>query len=77
MPVMFMLILNNFSSGLTYYYFLANIITFVQNMIAKRFINPDEVLNKLESNKNKAPTKSKFQKRLEEAAKQKGYKSKK
>jgi YidC/Oxa1 family membrane protein insertase len=77
MPVMFMLILNNFSSGLTYYYFLANIITFVQNMIAKRFINPDEVLNKLEANKKKAPTKSKFQKRLEEAAKQKGYKSKK
>ena len=27
MPVMFMLILNNFSAGLTYYYFLANLIT--------------------------------------------------
>jgi YidC/Oxa1 family membrane protein insertase len=33
MPVMFMLILNNFSAGLTYYYFLANIITFGQNYI--------------------------------------------
>lgn len=77
MPVMFMLILNNFSSGLTYYYFLANIITFGQNMIAKRFVDEDAVLSKLEANKKKAPSKSKFQKRLEEAAKQKGYKPKK
>ena len=77
MPVMFMLILNNFSSGLTYYYFLANIITFGQNMIAKRFIDEEAVLSKLEANKKKAPSKSNFQKRLEAAAKQKGYKSKK
>ncbi len=77
MPVMFMLILNNFSSGLTYYYFLANIITFGQNLIAKRFIDDEAVLRKLESNKKKAPTKSKFQQRLEAAAKQKGYKPKK
>jgi len=75
MPLMFMLILNNFSSGLTYYYFLANIITFGQNMLTKRFIDPDEVLKKLEENKKKAPKKSKFQQRLEAAAKQKGYKA--
>ncbi|MCD4770480.1 MAG: membrane protein insertase YidC, partial [Bacteroidales bacterium] len=74
MPVMFMLILNKFSSGLTYYYFLANIITFGQNMISKKFIDEEAVLKKLEANKKKTPQKSKFQKRLEEAAKQKGYK---
>jgi len=74
MPVMFMLILNNFSSGLTYYYFLANIITFGQNLITKRFIDEDAVLRKLETNKKKAPSKSKFQQRLEAAAKQRGYK---
>ena len=51
MPVMFMLILNNFSSGLTYYYFLANIITFGQNMISKKFIDEEAVLKKLEANK--------------------------
>lgn len=72
MPVMFMLILNNFSSGLTYYYFLANMITFGQNTISKRFINPDEVLAKLAQNKKKPPTKSKWQQRLEAAAKQRG-----
>jgi YidC/Oxa1 family membrane protein insertase len=38
MPVMFMLILNNFSAGLTYYYFLANIITFGQNFLSKSLL---------------------------------------
>ncbi len=73
MPVMFMLILNNFSAGLTYYYFLANMITFGQNMIAKRLINADAVLAKLEENKKKPMKKSRWQQRLEQAAKQRGY----
>jgi YidC/Oxa1 family membrane protein insertase len=72
MPVMFMLILNNFSSGLTYYYFLANMITYGQNIISKRFINADKVLATLEENKKKPLKKSKWQQRLEAAAKQRG-----
>jgi YidC/Oxa1 family membrane protein insertase len=72
MPVMFMLILNNFSSGLTYYYFLANMFTYVQNIISKRFINADAVLATLEENKKKPVKKSKWQQRLESAAKQRG-----
>jgi YidC/Oxa1 family membrane protein insertase len=72
MPVMFMLMLNNFSSGLTYYYFLANILTYFQNIISKRFINADAVLATLEENKKKPLKKSKWQQRLEEAAKQRG-----
>ena len=72
MPVMFMLILNQFSSGLTYYYFLANMLTWVQNLISKRFIDADKVLAVLEENKKKPLKKSKWQQRLEEAAKQRG-----
>jgi len=72
MPVMFMLILNNFSAGLTYYYFLANMLTYAQNMISKRFINADAVLATLEENKKKPLKKSKWQQRLEDAAKQRG-----
>jgi len=72
MPVMFMLILNNFSAGLTYYYFLANMLTYLQNIASKRFINADAVLAKLEENKKKPLKKSKWQQRLEEAAKQRG-----
>ena len=70
MPVMFMLIMNNLSSGLTYYYFLVNIITFGQNWISKLFIDEVAVLRKLDENKNKPLKKSKFQLRLEQAAKQ-------
>jgi YidC/Oxa1 family membrane protein insertase len=72
MPIMFMLILNNFSSGLTYYYFLANIITYIQNLISKRFIDESKVLATLEENKKKPLKKSKWQQRLEDAARQRG-----
>jgi YidC/Oxa1 family membrane protein insertase len=72
MPVMFMFILNSFSAGLTYYYFLANVITYLQNIISKRFINADAVLATLEENKKKPLKKSKWQQRLEEAARQRG-----
>ena len=72
MPVMFMLILNNFSAGLTYYYFLANMITYAQNVISKQFIDSDAVLAKLAENKKKPVQKSKWQQRLEMAAKQRG-----
>jgi YidC/Oxa1 family membrane protein insertase len=72
MPVMFMLMLNNFSSGLTYYYFLANMLTWVQNIVSKRFINADKVLATLEENKKKPIKKSKWQQRLEDAARQRG-----
>jgi len=73
MPVMFMFLFNNFSSGLTYYYFLANMLTLVQNKLSKRFINADKVLATLEENRKKPVPKSKWQQRLEQAAKQRGY----
>ncbi len=73
MPVTFMLFLNNFSAALNYYYFLANLITFGQNMLAKSFVKEEEILKKLKESKNAPVKKSKWQQRLEEAAKAKGY----
>jgi YidC/Oxa1 family membrane protein insertase len=72
MPVMFLIIMNKFSSGLTYYYFLANMITWIQNIVSKRFIDSDKVLATLEANKKKPVPKSKWQQRLEEASKKRG-----
>ena len=72
MPVMFMLILNAFPAGLTYYYFLANMLTWGQNIISKRFIDQEKVLATLEENRKKPLKKSKWQQRLEEAAKRRG-----
>jgi len=73
MPVMFMLILNNFSAGLTYYYFLANVITIIQTQVSRRFVDEDEILKKIEENKKKTVKKSKWQQRLEAASKKSGY----
>jgi YidC/Oxa1 family membrane protein insertase len=73
MPVMFMFMLNNFSSGLTYYYFLANVITIGQNYLFKQFVDEKEILRKIEEKKSKTVKKSKFQQRLEDMAKQQGY----
>lgn len=73
MPVMFMFVLNSFSAGLTYYYFLANLITLGQNYLFKQFVDEEKLRKKLYAKKAKAKTKSKFQQRLEQAAKQRGY----
>ena len=74
MPVMFMFMLNNWSSALTYYYFLANIITFGQNQLVKQFVDEEALRKKLKSNQKKpaAKKKSGFQKRIEDMAKQRG-----
>ena len=77
MPVTFMFFLNNFSSGLTYYYFLANVITIGQNYLFKAFVNEEEVLKKLETKKTKPKKKSKWQQRIEEMQKQQQTLSKK
>lgn len=73
MPIMFLGIFNNYASGLSYYYFLANVITFLQMYAFRVLVNEDKLRAKIEANKKKAPKKkSAFAKRLEEAAKQRG-----
>ncbi len=75
MPVMMLFFFNSYSSGLSYYYFLANVISMGQTLLIRKvFINEDSIRAKIESNKKRpqAKKKSGFQKRLEEMAKQKG-----
>lgn len=73
MPVMFMFILNSFAAGLSFYYFISNIVTFAQQAIIRRFVDEDKVLAVMEQNKKNAATgkgkKSKFIAKLEEAMK--------
>ena len=70
MPFMFMFILNSYSSGLSYYYFLANVITIGQTYLIRQFIDEDKVRAQIIQNKKKPVVKSKFQQRLEEMTKQ-------
>lgn len=72
MPVMMIFFFNSFSSGLTFYYFILNILNFGQQAIIKKyFIDEEKILRIMEENKlrNKNKKKSKFQARLEEAMK--------
>ena len=66
-----MFVLNSYSSGLSFYYFCSNIITFGQQALIRRFVDDEKIREKLEENKknNKNKKKSKFQTRLEEAMK--------
>lgn len=78
MPLMFLGMFNNYASGLSYYYFLANVITFTQMYVIRKTIDEGKIRAQIEMNKKKPKKKaSGWQKRLEQAAKQKGYKSKK
>ncbi len=74
MPVIFLGVFNNYSAGLSYYYFLANMITFGQQFMMKRFVDDKKLHAQIEENKKKPviEKKSSFQKRLEDAAKRRG-----
>lgn len=74
MPIMFLGFFNSYSSGLSYYYLLANLITFAQMYIIRRFVDEDKLHAQIQENKKKPVKKSNFQKRLEELAKQQGKK---
>lgn len=69
MPIMFLGFFNSYSSGLSYYYLLANLITFAQIFAIRYFTDEDALRSKIEANKKKPVKKSNWQKRLEDAAK--------
>jgi len=77
MPVMFLFILNGYASGLSYYYFLANVITIGQMYAFRFMIDEDKIRAQIMINKKKPVVKSKFQQKLEEMSKQKGIQPRK
>ena len=77
MPVMFLFILNSYASGLSYYYFLANVFTIGQIYVFRMLIDEDKIRAQILINKKKPVVKSNFQQKLEEMSKQKGIKPRK
>lgn len=69
MPIMFLFIFNSYSSGLSYYYFIATLITILQTWIIRKFVDDKKLLKQIEQAKLKPIKKSKFQQRLEEMQK--------
>lgn len=73
MPLMFMFVLNSYPAGLTYYYFLSNIVTFGMQWGIRKSVNDEAILAKIEAKKAQPKgekKKSKFQARLEEMQRQ-------
>ncbi|WP_296701451.1 membrane protein insertase YidC [Algoriphagus sp.] len=71
MPVMFMFILNSYPAGLSFYYFVSNMVTFGQQAVIKLFVDDTKIRAKVEESKakNVNKKKSKFQQKLEDAMK--------
>ncbi|MBI3502164.1 MAG: membrane protein insertase YidC [Bacteroidetes bacterium] len=75
MPVMFLPFLNKFSAGLSYYYTLANVISFLQMWVIRKYLVDDKKLHAQIAEHMKKPEKpkssfqQKLQKRLEEVQK--------
>ena len=73
MPFTMLFFFNGFASGLSLYYFVANVTSIGQMLTIKRFfINEEKIRAKIEDNKSKAKdrTKPSFMERLQEAAKE-------
>ena len=72
MPLMFMFVLNSYPAGLTYYYFLSNIVTFGMQWGIRKSVDDDAILAKIEAKRAQPKKKkqSKFQARLEEMQRQ-------
>ncbi len=70
MPFIFLSFMNSYSSGLSWYYFLANVITFLQTWAMRKFVSDDKLRAQIDEHMRKPIKKSGFQKRLEDIAKQ-------
>ncbi len=69
MPVIFLGVLNDYAAGLTWYYFVSNMITFGQQWVIRRTVDDTKLHAQIAENRKKPVTKSKFQQRMEEAMK--------
>lgn len=69
MPVMFLFIFNSYASGLSLYYFLSLVFTFVQMWIFKKLVDEEAIHAQIKARQKVPVKKSKFQEKLEEMAK--------
>jgi len=73
-PVLFIGFLNSYPAGLNYYYFLANMMTFLQQYIIRLMVDDKKIHAQIQENKKKPDVKKKqsgFQARMEEMMRQK------
>jgi YidC/Oxa1 family membrane protein insertase len=79
-PIIFLITLNSYPSGLNYYYFLANMLTFLQQYLIRFMVDDKKIHAQIQENKKKPEEKKKksaFQTRMEEAMRQQQVQAKK
>jgi YidC/Oxa1 family membrane protein insertase len=65
-PFILLFVFNKLPAGLTWYYTVSNVITLVLQFVIQNYIiNHDKILAKIEQNRRKPKTKSKWQERIE------------
>lgn len=74
MPLIFFFVLNSFSAGLTFYYTVSTLATFLQQAVIRKFVDDDKIKAVMEENRKKIAasgggSKSKFMNKLQEAMK--------
>ncbi|AQG79171.1 membrane protein insertase YidC [Spirosoma montaniterrae] len=52
-PIMFMFVLNSYPAGLTFYYFVSNVVTIAQQQLIRRFVDEDKIKAVLDDNRKK------------------------
>lgn len=73
MPLIFFFVLNDYPSGLTFYYFISTLFTIGQQFVANKMIDTDKIRMKIDTNVKNSNNgtnpakKSRFQQRLETA----------
>lgn len=70
-PIFLLFFFNQLPSALTWYYTVSNVITLaIQYIIQNHIINHDKIMAKIEDNRKKPKTKSKWQERMEQMQEQ-------
>lgn len=72
MPIIFLGVMNSYAAALSYYYFIANMMTFAQQYWIRRKTDDKAILAKIEAKQNDPNNKggNRFQRRMEEMMKQ-------
>ncbi len=70
MPIMFLGVFNSYAAGLSYYYFVANMITFGQQFAIRAFIDEDKIRAKIAKRKEGPQKENRFMRRMREVQEQ-------
>jgi YidC/Oxa1 family membrane protein insertase len=52
-PVIFMFVMNSFPAGLSFYYFVSNLVTIGQQLAIRKFVDEDKIKRLLDENRKK------------------------